>query len=127
MLVYGPFPADGFFGSDEYSKYDAILAMYHDQALIPFKTLAFEGGVNYTAGLSHIRTSPAHGTAYDIAGKNISSGTATREAIYLALDIYTNRMEYDEMKKNPLQPGSLSDFNNNRNNRETEEVNRARE
>ncbi len=125
ILVYGPFPADGFFGSDEYHKYDAILAMYHDQGLIPFKTLAFEGGVNYTAGLSAIRTSPAHGTAYDIAGKNISSGKAMREAIYLAIDIYHNRQSYDEMKTNPLQSGLLNDFNNNKNYRETEEISKA--
>jgi 4-hydroxythreonine-4-phosphate dehydrogenase len=125
MLAYGPFPADGFFGSDEYMKYDGILAMYHDQGLIPFKTLAFEGGVNYTAGLSMVRTSPAHGTAYDIAGKNISSGIPMREAIYLAIDIYRNRKAYDQMKSDPLQSGLLNDFNNNKNHRETEEIKRS--
>lgn len=127
MLVYGPFPADGFFGSDEYSKYDGILSMYHDQGLIPFKTLAFDGGVNYTAGLSAVRTSPAHGTAYNIAGKNISSGTAMREAIYLAIDIYRNRLAYDEMKDNPLQTSQLNDFSINKNHRETEEPNKHRD
>jgi 4-hydroxythreonine-4-phosphate dehydrogenase len=125
MLVYGPFPADGFFGSDEYLKYDGILAMYHDQGLVAFKTLAFEGGVNYTAGLSFVRTSPAHGTAYDIAGKNVSSGIPMREAMYLAIEIHHNRIAFDEMKSDPLQSGLLNDFNNNRNHRETEEINRV--
>ena len=92
-LCYGPFPADGFFGSGIYSKYDAVLAMYHDQGLIPFKTIAFDSGVNYTAGLSAIRTSPDHGTAYDIAGKNKASEQSLRQAIYLALDIFKNRQE----------------------------------
>lgn len=93
MLVFGPYPADGFFGKGDYKKFDAVLAMYHDQGLIPFKTLAFEKGVNYTAGLPIIRTSPDHGTAYDIAGKNIAGETSMREAIYLARDIYKNRKE----------------------------------
>lgn len=92
-LCYGPFPADGFFGTDTYRKYDAVLAMYHDQGLIPFKTLAFDSGVNYTAGLSAIRTSPDHGTAYDIAGKNLGSEESMRQAIYTALDIVKNRRE----------------------------------
>ncbi|MBL6448662.1 4-hydroxythreonine-4-phosphate dehydrogenase PdxA [Fulvivirga sp. 29W222] len=92
-LVFGPFPADGFFGKGDYKKFDGILAMYHDQGLIPFKTLAFENGVNYTAGLSIIRTSPDHGTAYDIAGKNEAQETSMRQAIYLARDIYKNRKE----------------------------------
>jgi 4-hydroxythreonine-4-phosphate dehydrogenase len=101
-LVYGPFPADGFFGSGEYTKYDAVLAMYHDQGLIPFKTLAASHGVNFTAGLPVVRTSPAHGTAYNIAGKNLASVTSMREAIYLAVDIYNNRRAYDENNANPL-------------------------
>ena len=119
-LVYGPFSADGFFGSDEYSKYDAILAMYHDQGLIPFKTLAFEGGVNYTAGLPFVRTSPAHGTAYEKAGKNIASPVAMRQAIYLALDIYRKRKAYYEMNKDPLGSRLSSDFINDRHSGEHE-------
>ena len=90
-LVYGPFPADGFFGKGDYKKYDAILAMYHDQGLIPFKTLAFDTGVNYTAGLPIIRSSPDHGTAYSIAGKNEADENSMRQAIYLAIDVYKTR------------------------------------
>lgn len=116
-LVYGPFPADGFFGSDQFKKYDGILAMYHDQGLIPFKTLAFEGGVNFTAGLPFVRTSPAHGTAYDKAGKNISSSEAMREAIFLAIDIHRSRINYAEMNKNPLQKGQIHEITNGRNGR----------
>ncbi len=103
-LVYGPFPADGFFGSGEYKKYDAILAMYHDQGLVPFKILSMNTGVNFTAGLPIVRTSPDHGTAYDIAGKNIASFESMRQAIYLALDIYRNRLAYEKMNENPLGP-----------------------
>lgn len=91
MLVFGPYPADGFFGTGHYHKVDAVLAMYHDQGLTPFKTLAFDSGINFTAGLSVVRTSPDHGTAYDIAGKNIASEKSMREAIFLACDIVTNR------------------------------------
>lgn len=87
LFVFGPFSADGFFGSYDFKKYDAVLAMYHDQGLIPFKTIAFEKGVNFTAGLSIIRTSPDHGTAYDIAGKNIANFTSFREAVYMACNI----------------------------------------
>lgn len=90
-LAYGPFPADGFFGKGEYKKYDAILSMYHDQGLIPFKTLAFDTGVNYTAGLPIIRSSPDHGTAYSIAGKNEADENSMRQAIYLAIDVYKTR------------------------------------
>ncbi len=100
--AYGPFPADGFFGSGEYLKYDAILAMYHDQGLIPFKLIAKGGGVNFTAGLPIVRTSAAHGTAYGIAGKNVADESSLREAIYLASDIYKNRKIYDEISKSPL-------------------------
>jgi 4-hydroxythreonine-4-phosphate dehydrogenase len=89
--VFGPFPADGFFASGQYEQFDAVLAMYHDQGMIPFKLLAYEGGVNFTAGLPIVRTSPAHGTGYDIAGKNIASPDAMRYAIYLAIDILNNR------------------------------------
>ena len=92
-LVFGPFPADGFFGSGNYKKYDAILAMYHDQGLIPFKSLSFGNGINYTANLTVVRTSPDHGTGYDIAGKNIASETSLRNAIYLPHDILNNRQE----------------------------------
>jgi 4-hydroxythreonine-4-phosphate dehydrogenase len=92
-LVYGPFPADGFFGSGNYKKYDAILAMYHDQGLIPFKSLSFGSGINFTANLSIVRTSPDHGTGYDIAGKNMASETSLRSAIFLAHDILNNRNE----------------------------------
>jgi 4-hydroxythreonine-4-phosphate dehydrogenase len=101
-LVYGPYPADGFFASNQYKQFDAVLAMYHDQGLIPFKTLSFDEGVNFTAGLPYVRTSPAHGTAYDIAGKNSASPVSLRAAIYLACEIYQNRIEWDELNKNPL-------------------------
>jgi 4-hydroxythreonine-4-phosphate dehydrogenase len=92
-LVYGPFPADGFFGNNSYSKYDGILAQYHDQGLTPFKTIAFEEGVNFTAGLSIVRTSPDHGTAFDIAGKGVANETSFRAALYMAIDIIKNRRE----------------------------------
>ncbi|MBC5994403.1 4-hydroxythreonine-4-phosphate dehydrogenase PdxA [Pontibacter cellulosilyticus] len=92
-LVFGPFPADGFFGMQQYKQVDAVLAMYHDQGLIPFKTLAFESGVNYTAGLPIVRTSPDHGTAYDIAAKHIANETSFREALFLACDIVKMRKE----------------------------------
>jgi 4-hydroxythreonine-4-phosphate dehydrogenase len=91
MNVFGPFPADGFFASGQFKQFDAILAMYHDQGMIPFKLLANGGGVNFTAGLPIVRTSPAHGTGYDIAGKNIASPEAMRNAIYWAIDILNNR------------------------------------
>lgn len=109
IMAFGPFPADGFFGSDSFKKFDAILAMYHDQGLVPFKALAFGTGVNYTAGLSIIRTSPGHGTAFEIAGLNQASEDAFRNAIYLACDIYRNRTEYLEISKNPLQHHEISD------------------
>jgi 4-hydroxythreonine-4-phosphate dehydrogenase len=97
-LVFGPVPPDGFFGAGQYQRYDAILAMYHDQGLIPFKTLAFENGVNYTAGLKVIRTSPDHGTAYNIAGKNQANEQSLREAIYLAASIFHQRGEQSTEK-----------------------------
>lgn len=102
-LVFGPFSADGFFGSAQYEKYDAVIATYHDQGLIPFKTLSFGNGVNYTAGLDKIRTSPDHGTAYEIAGKGIANHESFKEAVYLAIDIYDKRNEYKELIKNPLK------------------------
>mgnify|MGYP000877110735 FL=1 len=103
-LVYGPYPADGFFGSSNYTQFDAILAMYHDQGMIPFKTLAFDSGVNYTAGLPVVRTSPAHGTAFDIAGKDKADSSSMQAAVYLACDIFRNRKQFDELLANPLQP-----------------------
>lgn len=100
--AFGPYAADGFFNSHSYTKFDAVLAMYHDQGMIPFKLVASEDGVNFTAGLSIVRTSPAHGTAYDIAGKNIANATSLRYAIYSAIDIYKNRKTYKEITANPL-------------------------
>lgn len=102
-MVFGPFPADGFFGNNLYEKYDAVLATYHDQGLIPFKTLSFGRGVNYTAGLNKIRTSPDHGTAYEIAGKGVADYQSFKEAVYTALDIYNSRNEYSEISRNPLK------------------------
>lgn len=97
-LVYGPFPADGFFAAGTYVKYDGVLAMYHDQGLIPFKSIAFEDGVNFTAGLSVVRTSPDHGTAYTIAGKNQAHEGSMREAIYQAAEIFKQRNEPSKEK-----------------------------
>jgi len=102
-IVYGPYSADGFFGSNNYLKFDGILAMYHDQGMIPFKTLSFDRGINFTAGLPFVRTSPAHGTAYDIAGKNEASPNSFREAVLLAVDIFNKRKEFDELNHHPLQ------------------------
>lgn len=102
ILAYGPYAADGFFGSSSFRSFDGILAMYHDQGLIPFKAMSFESGVNFTAGLPVIRTSPAHGTAYEIAGKNEASAESMRTAIFLASDIFNNRMEYEDLNKDPL-------------------------
>ena len=105
MVVMGPYPADGFFGSGSFTKFDAVLAMYHDQGLGPFKTLVPDEGVNFTAGLPIIRTSPAHGTAYEITGKNEALYGSFLNALYLACDIYKNRILYKEINKNPLQLG----------------------
>lgn len=102
MIVNGPFPADGFFGAGQYQKYDGILAMYHDQGLIPFKALSFGSGVNYTAGLPVVRTSPDHGTAFDIVGKNMADPSSFRKAIYLAIDIVRSRKDYLEWRENAL-------------------------
>ena len=109
-LVFGPFPADGFFGSNQYEKYDAVIATYHDQGLIPFKTLSFGNGVNYTAGLNKIRTSPDHGTAYDIAGKGIADYNSFKEAVYLAIDIFHSRNQYHEISQNPLKIRPKQEF-----------------
>ena len=102
-LVYGPYAADSFFGSDGYKKFDAILAAYHDQGLIPFKTLSFGNGVNFTAGLNKVRTSPDHGTAYGIAGKGKADYFSFKEAVFTALHIFKCRKEYEELNKNPLK------------------------
>ena len=102
-LVYGPYAADSFFGSENYLNFDAILAAYHDQGLTPFKTLAFGKGVNYTAGLNQIRTSPDHGTAFDIAGKGIADFNSFKEAIYTAIDIFNNRIENRNLIANALE------------------------
>ena len=102
MLVFGPYSADGFFGKNMQSQFDGVLAMYHDQGLIPFKTLAFGSGVNFTAGLDFVRTSPDHGTAYDIAGKQIADESSFREALYTAIDIYRRRELLEEISARPL-------------------------
>ena len=103
ITAFGPYPADGFFGSQSWQKFDGILAMYHDQGLIPFKLLAMENGVNFTAGLPIVRTSPAHGTAYDIAGQNIASEDSFRNALYASIDIFRKRRLYQDMTANPLR------------------------
>lgn len=100
---YGPYAADGFFGSEQYNHFDGVLAMYHDQGLAPFKTLAMESGVNFTAGLPFVRTSPDHGTGYDIAGKGEASEASLREAVYAAIDIVRNRGRYARAHRNPLR------------------------
>ncbi|MBK5286132.1 MAG: 4-hydroxythreonine-4-phosphate dehydrogenase PdxA [Bacteroidia bacterium] len=103
ILCFGPYSADGFFGAGMFSQFDAVLAMYHDQGLIPFKAIAFERGVNFTAGMPFVRTSPDHGTAYDISGKNKASESSLREAVYVACDVYHKRMEHKEISSNPLK------------------------
>lgn len=103
MLVFGPYSADAFFARRAFSQFDAVLAMYHDQGLIPFKTIAMGEGVNFTAGLNFVRTSPDHGTAFDIAGKNIADPTSFITAVFECVDIINRRMEYDERNKNPLR------------------------
>ncbi len=105
--AFGPYAADGFFGASEFSKFDAVLAMYHDQGLIAFKNFSFENGVNFTAGLPVIRTSPDHGTGYDIAGKNMASPDSFRAAVFAACDIFKQRSLNKELLKNPLQKTNL--------------------
>ncbi|GAA3519074.1 4-hydroxythreonine-4-phosphate dehydrogenase PdxA [Aquimarina addita] len=116
-LVYGPYAADSFFGSDGYKTFDAIIASYHDQGLIPFKTLSFGKGVNYTAGLTKIRTSPDHGTAFEIAGKNKADEGSFKEAVFSAIEIFKNRKEYQELTKNVLkrQPRKPPQYKNRNN------------
>ncbi|GBF17929.1 MULTISPECIES: 4-hydroxythreonine-4-phosphate dehydrogenase PdxA [Arenibacter] len=106
-LVFGPYSADSFFGSDNYKNFDAILAAYHDQGLIPFKTLSFGKGVNFTAGLNKVRTSPDHGTAYEIAGKGVADNSSFKEAVFAAIHIFKNRQEYKELTGNPLKKHKL--------------------
>lgn len=107
ILAFGPYSADGLFGSGAFSSFDAVLAMYHDQGMSAFKAMAFDTGVNFTAGLPVVRTSPVHGTAFDIAGKNEASGNSMLNAIYTACDIFRNRKMYEEMSSNPLQPQKI--------------------
>ncbi|RZJ48118.1 MAG: 4-hydroxythreonine-4-phosphate dehydrogenase PdxA [Chryseobacterium sp.] len=111
ILAFGPFPADSFFQPSKYQSFDAVLAMYHDQGLAPFKTLAYEEGVNYTAGLPFIRTSPDHGVAYDIAGKNVADEQSFMEAIFTAIKIFKNRSDYKEMMSTRLQPRRMPSDN----------------
>lgn len=110
ILAYGPYSPDGFFGMGNYSRFDATLAMYHDQGLIPFKALAFEQGVNYTAGLPIVRTSPDHGTAYDMAGRDMADPRSMMSSIYAAIDIYNHRVAYDELQagRMPAQKADAS-------------------
>jgi 4-hydroxythreonine-4-phosphate dehydrogenase len=108
ILAFGPYAADGFFANGTYLQFDAVLAMYHDQGLIPFKQIAFESGVNFTAGLNFVRTSPDHGTAYDIAGKNQASEISFREAMFTAMHIVKHRRETLELHENPLSITKLS-------------------
>ncbi len=102
-LVYGPYAADSFFGSNNYKNFDAIIASYHDQGLIPFKTLSFGEGVNFTAGLTRVRTSPDHGTAYEIAGKGVADAGSFKEALFAGIQIYRNRIDYKAITANPLK------------------------
>ena len=102
IQAFGPYAADGFFGSNSYDYFDGVLAMYHDQGLAPFKTIALDSGVNFTAGLPIVRTSPDHGTAYDIAGQGKADENSFRQAIYTAIDVFRNRQSYDEPLQNPL-------------------------
>lgn len=102
IVAFGPYPADSFFGSDKLGAFDGILAMYHDQGLIPFKTLSFGKGVNFTSGLSFVRTSPDHGTAFEIAGENKASEQSFREAVFTACDIFKKRQQFSEINQNPL-------------------------
>ena len=102
-LVFGPYAADSFFGSNNYKSFDAIVATYHDQGLIPFKTLSFGQGVNFTAGLNKVRTSPDHGTAYEIAGKGIADAGSFNEALFTGIQIFNNRKHYKKLSKNPLK------------------------
>jgi 4-hydroxythreonine-4-phosphate dehydrogenase len=105
--VFGPYAADTFFASDNSRNFDGVLASYHDQGLIPFKTLSFGKGVNFTAGLSRVRTSPDHGTAFDIAGKGVADPESFKEAVFMGIRIFRNRSEYEELTRNPLKKHKL--------------------
>ncbi len=109
IMAFGPFPADGFFGSAARSQFDGVLAMYHDQGLSAFKALSFDEGVNFTAGLPIVRTSPDHGTAYDIVGQNKASGDSMRNAIYLACDVFRKHFMEKEINANPLAISAKKD------------------
>ena len=111
ILAYGPYPSDSFFATDNYRKFDVTLAMYHDQGMTAFKTLCFENGVNFTAGLSIVRTSPAHGTAYDLVGKDAASPESFRQAIYAACDIAANRKQYGLLKANAMKDVEIKGMN----------------
>ncbi|MBE0646558.1 MAG: 4-hydroxythreonine-4-phosphate dehydrogenase PdxA [Bacteroidales bacterium] len=113
ILAFGPYPADGLFGTSNFTEFDGILAMYHDQGMIPFKLLSFDEGVNFTAGLPIVRTSPAHGTAFDIAGKNEANPQAFRNALFQGCDIFTNRTLYKELTSNPLKTPKQAKENSN--------------
>lgn len=106
-LVFGPYAADTFFASANSRNFDGVLASYHDQGLIPFKTLSFGKGVNFTAGLSRVRTSPDHGTAFDIAGKGAADPESFKEAVFMGIRIFRNRSEYEELTRNPLKKHKL--------------------
>jgi len=108
IMAFGPYSPDGFFGLGNYSRFDAVLAMYHDQGLIPFKALAFEIGVNFTAGLPVVRTSPDHGTAYEMAGKDLADPHSMLSSIYTAIDICGNRVKYDELQAGKMTVQPLS-------------------
>ena len=114
IAVFGPYAADGFFGTDNYKNFDAIVGMYHDQALIPFKSLSFNTGINYTAGLGKIRTSPDHGTAYEIAGKGIADPKSFEEAVFKAIQIFNTRNEYQELTSNKLKKQETKYLNSDR-------------
>ena len=115
MLVYGPYASDSFFGTQAYKKFDGVLAMYHDQGLAPFKALSFGNGVNFTAGLSKIRTSPDHGTAFEIAGKGIADASSFKEAVFQAITIFKNRKDFIELTSNVLKITKSREFKNNKN------------
>jgi 4-hydroxythreonine-4-phosphate dehydrogenase len=112
ILCFGPYPSDSFFANMQYQKFDAVMAMYHDQGMIPFKLICFDNGVNFTAGLSIIRSSPAHGVAYEIAGKNEANPESFRNSLYLACDVYNNRIMYDKLHSNQLKYKSTQETYN---------------
>lgn len=122
ILAFGPYAADGFFGSGMFKNFDGILAMYHDQGLVPFKALSFGEGVNFTAGLPYVRTSPDHGTAYDIAGKFIAEHDSFQKAVFTALDILKNRKKHDEMYSDPLEQSTSKKLREERIDEEPEKI-----